>query len=143
MVEVIEIPFGDSLSDYTDEELKEELTRRRQQKKVKGENRWFEVDADMLETRGNAEIIEIDEIAIECGDWVWFDAEDRIRRTYGYAGGSHLRMHSFTAEGRCLQGWEARDALSDKSLSLSFLQDRDGVYPKIRELTETMPIEEE
>lgn len=138
-----------TLSEYTDEELNTELRRRQAEKRKNGDNGWFYVDADMVKTRNDgdedADYITLDEITIECADWVWLDVEGHIRRTYGFAGGSCLRMHTFDASGMCVQGQEARDVLIETSehWQEADLYDRDGIYPVVRKLAEQMPIEDD
>lgn len=78
-----------------------------------------------------------DEDTIEIGDWLWRDAEGRIRRAYGHLGGSHQRALTWDASGACVCGVEARDETGTDAADLA---DPACVHPKWRAAVETYSI---
>lgn len=87
-------------------------------------------------TRATCEV-EVGDIFIDPTDWIWRDPEGRIRRTYGYSGGSFQRAHTFDEQGKCVIGVEA----SDEDLPESDLDDPRGVHPLWRAIVEGYPCE--
>lgn len=61
------------------------------------------------------------EITIEDGSWVWRDEAGRIRRAFGYLGGSHPAAMTFDEEGRDVCSWELRDDPNPRAQNLDDL----------------------
>jgi hypothetical protein len=95
-------------------------------------NGWERATEEIVITGGG------DETAIDSGDWLWRDAAGRVRRAYGWLGGSHRRAHTYDAEGNWIVGVEVRD---ERTVPESDLNDPDRIHPIWRSVVETYPIE--
>jgi hypothetical protein len=82
--------------------------------------------------------IEEGECYVEGGDWVWRDATGKIRRAYGFLGGSGMQANSFGPDGAFLHGWE--NGGPDDDIPEEGLEDA-GVWMAVREIADKMPIE--
>ena len=80
--------------------------------------------------------LDMDDVHIEAMDWIWRDAQGRVRRQYGFSGGSSLKAHTFGEDGTCLEAIELRDVLPAENL-----RDGTGVWPHARTYTEGLDIE--
>lgn len=94
-------------------------------------NGWIRADKEI-------EIGNPDSDIVEARDWFWRDENGKIRRAYGYLGGSYQRAHTWDANGRCVSAVEARD---ERAVPAEDLNDPAGVHPKWRSVVETYPID--
>lgn len=72
----------------------------------------FELNDD-----GDDDFVKFNYLHIDEGDWVWRDEHGRIRRTFGWSGGSYKRAHTFDGTGYMLVGIELRDAVQSGELA--------------------------
>jgi len=61
------------------------------------------------------------EITVEDGSWVWRDEAARIRRAFGYLGGSHPAAMTFDENGRDVCSWELQDDPNPRAQNLDDL----------------------
>ena len=94
-----------------------------------------------LNDEGDDDFVKFNYLHIDAGDWVWRDESGRVRRTFGWSGGSHMRAHTFDGTGHMLYGVELRDAVADGDLDVPEFTAE--YLPAIRQYVTNLPIDVE
>lgn len=99
------------------------------------------------ERRGNEggwsrlnEGVDLDQVYMDDHEWVWKDEEGRIRRSYGFAGGSQYKLHSWDARGNLICSGMAHDEPDWDPTEAD--GDDWWLMPSLRSCAEQLPIEE-